>query len=954
MKSYKIIISHWLTWFAVGLITWFFSVWPIISKQFVFGHDAFYWHPLYHYCIESLYNGFVPLWNPYSHAGEIFFQLLSQLSLIDPITIFCAYFGRLLHINNLFYQYELYVFFRTFTIAFGILLFFNRVFPELRRYSYFLFFVVLLSSFTVSGYHQTGYIAFHYFPFTLYFFLRFLDRSDWFNVVFLGFFSGISAQGQPFGYIGTFLFLFAVTFLLFNRDKFRVLLNNKLKIVCTSLLFLIFSSPAWSLIFYTNDFYSYSRMLFSRTGETQILLGFNNLVEGLGSRGKIGDILSLGFFPLARQIYSGSVFQNVFKLSEMNMYISAIPFLTGLIGIILGKHSYKKVFIVLLILSVVLFIGPVKYNYLYQILFILFPLLRVVENTSLFASYFLFSYFFFFLLGLQLIIQKTGRAWIVPILFIFTLIELTIYDYQIYSDKTLACLKKITDPDKFSNFETDSTFHIKSRIKSVPPLYQGDPHSFNMNYSSLVLKSPVATDFEDNDDYELIQRLPPTSITYPILYYQILASEASQDLKEVLLGVNLPVFSFFPEYMYLPSDEILNGKSDEILLEALEHSIIIHEKGDVPKKKYEQRVAPEWSCEVTSYKPHDIELNVKVSGEGFLLFRDGYHPAWKCIVDGVKEKVFQANYNQKAVFLSRGDHTVEFVFKPGKYLLSLWFYFSGIAGVIIFFLVTVAFQASRLWRRVVSHSSESLIVFFIPVFIFGGFYLTYALFKPESMPNIVWTSTPEKIYNTIKSKESLATWKLETEFLNKGRENDLFLDLQTFDGEYGETFSFNGRSSFARPHINFRQWEGVVISLRVKPGEKENDGLSTILDNGHTATQNFVLQSADPRNLAREDWVFVCNGIPIPFKLKLNKWSHVLLIIDAEHGEMKVFLNGALAGENKTDPFNFGSIPLSIGKQSLANDRYFEGEIADLVVWSNADWRQKSAHNEKNLNLLLK
>jgi uncharacterized membrane protein YfhO len=69
-----------------------------------------------------------------------------------------------------------------------------------------------------------------------------------------------------------------------------------------------------------------------------------------------------------------------------------------------------------------------------------------------------------------------------------------------------------------------------------------------------------------------------------------------------------------------------------------------------------------------------------------LLFRDGYNSGWEAIIDGNKQEVIQANYNQKAVFIEEGVHQVRFVFKPLAYIISLYIYFIFSTAVIIYII----------------------------------------------------------------------------------------------------------------------------------------------------------------------------------------------------------------------------------------------------------------------------
>ncbi len=61
-----------------------------------------------------------------------------------------------------------------------------------------------------------------------------------------------------------------------------------------------------------------------------------------------------------------------------------------------------------------------------------------------------------------------------------------------------------------------------------------------------------------------------------------------------------------------------------------------------------------------------------MDGEGFLVLSDTYYPGWKAYVDGREERIYQADYFLRAVFLSSGLHKVKFIFDPLSFKLGLW------------------------------------------------------------------------------------------------------------------------------------------------------------------------------------------------------------------------------------------------------------------------------------------
>ncbi len=66
---------------------------------------------------------------------------------------------------------------------------------------------------------------------------------------------------------------------------------------------------------------------------------------------------------------------------------------------------------------------------------------------------------------------------------------------------------------------------------------------------------------------------------------------------------------------------------------------------------------------ITKYTPDRIVCEVNLSAPGFLVLSDNYHPDWKVFVDGKEDKLYIADYTLRAVYLPKGEHKVEFIYK---------------------------------------------------------------------------------------------------------------------------------------------------------------------------------------------------------------------------------------------------------------------------------------------------
>jgi hypothetical protein len=66
------------------------------------------------------------------------------------------------------------------------------------------------------------------------------------------------------------------------------------------------------------------------------------------------------------------------------------------------------------------------------------------------------------------------------------------------------------------------------------------------------------------------------------------------------------------------------------------------------------------TVEYTSYAPTDIKLHTQAATPTVLLLNDQYDPHWRVTVDGKPAPLLRANFIMRGVYLTQGEHTVEF------------------------------------------------------------------------------------------------------------------------------------------------------------------------------------------------------------------------------------------------------------------------------------------------------
>lgn len=62
-----------------------------------------------------------------------------------------------------------------------------------------------------------------------------------------------------------------------------------------------------------------------------------------------------------------------------------------------------------------------------------------------------------------------------------------------------------------------------------------------------------------------------------------------------------------------------------------------------------------------------VKLDVDVSKPGILVLTDAFYPGWKAFVDGKETAIYRANYLFRAIPVAKGQHKVEFFYRPSSF-----------------------------------------------------------------------------------------------------------------------------------------------------------------------------------------------------------------------------------------------------------------------------------------------
>jgi len=100
------------------------------------------------------------------------------------------------------------------------------------------------------------------------------------------------------------------------------------------------------------------------------------------------------------------------------------------------------------------------------------------------------------------------------------------------------------------------------------------------------------------------------------------------------------------------------------------------------------------TVEFASYAPKDIVLNCAAATPAMLLLNDHFDPDWHVLVDGHPDSIARCNYIMRGVYLTPGNHKVEFKYQPPFGLMYVSLSAIGL-GLLVFGVVLLPSRAAE-------------------------------------------------------------------------------------------------------------------------------------------------------------------------------------------------------------------------------------------------------------------
>lgn len=391
----------------ISLISLFFFAffYKLLSGQSLLSHDSIRWYGVYNFLGDSLLHGIFPYWDPYDFCGQPFYYNLGILRFHEPITIFFIFLNKLFSTSILtLYHWEYLA--RIWFVGLGVYL----CFKQINKYvlsNLIVFGVFLFSSFTVTCFRQNGVLyTFFWVPWVIYFLLRLLKNFNFYNIIGVSFFIGLSLSSYQGVYTLIYLFIFILTLLINNRKFFVSIFKSKKNlayIFIGALLIIVLALPLLTVAIEQNKIVPTARLDDKVDITEGVSLSFSSVEKG-GTHSNIADFLELIFPVVVKGYFWGWFPSSGFGLSECFLYIGLLPLLLAIIGIIKPKGNYRINFLITLITIGLLMLGPK--GIVYILLYLIFPPLRLARHMHLFAGFFIFTLFYFVGQGADYILDK--------------------------------------------------------------------------------------------------------------------------------------------------------------------------------------------------------------------------------------------------------------------------------------------------------------------------------------------------------------------------------------------------------------------------------------------------------------------------------------------------------------------------------------------------------------------
>lgn len=296
--------------------------------------------------------------------------------------------------------------------------------------------------------------------------------------------------------------------------------------------------------------------------------------------------------------------------------------------------------------------------------------------------------------------KKIRPATLFPIFITITLLDLFTANMNLYQNMDLKEYLKPADNVRFLNkdksifriFNSPSTLRrnmfvperdyfegmqgLKERLVSNTGIIYGIQDAYG--YGSLYNKR-----HEKVVDLIIRSTRPDETNLLNLLNVKYVISPKDFDIDGYRLVNRSVKVNIYENTNFLPraflADEAVFIKEENRLLERLkskefdpEKEVILEEacraaaEGPQAKASLHQERA-----DILRYQSNEVIIRAETKSPKFLVLSDTYYPGWRVYVDGVRDKIYRADYILRAVYLMPGEHIIRFIYRPFSFIIGV-------------------------------------------------------------------------------------------------------------------------------------------------------------------------------------------------------------------------------------------------------------------------------------------
>ncbi len=720
-------------------------------------------YPWKFYSINSLKNGFFPLWNPYTFSGNPHFANL-QSGVLYPVNIVFFIFPYIP-------AWSIYI-----VLQFVFLMIFTYLFLRQINLS------KLASLFGAIAFSFSGFItvwawygnlghALSFLPLVFYLIEKIFRNPKWylFPILILALVLSIFA-----GYIQYVMYIYLLSFayilsryLTQEKKKIKVLIPLILCFIVAGLIGAVQLFPVFELVSYSlRSTYSYQvlleRLMPPESVVTLLIPDFfgnpatmNYFLRGGSSLERAS---SIGVWPLIFVIVAvfskKTFFRNYFLISALVIYVSVlsiipiayfhsigIPFLsTGIptralsifcfcmsilsaIGLnsLITKEVDKKTFIKILIVFMIIFLG------LWIVTFVNPDPHMLVSRRNLILPTLIFT------VGSFLFLLKIKKNMFYIFIILLTIAELFYYFQKFNSfvpasyiyppSQITEKLRSIQGIDRFWGYGSgniDSNFQLVEKNYTTA----GYDAIFSKRYGEFTAASINGTipaevprsvadivggygvnDLKQNPYRQ--RALDIAGVRYVLNKKEDKGLDSAFDTRKYDLiwedgGWQIYLNKNVVPRAMLVGDYKIVKKKEDIIKNIYSLSLNPKETVILEEKILGGDIKKDATAKVIvkKYNPNNILMQTESKEDQLLYISDNYFPGWHAVVDGVESKIYRANYTFRAIPIKSGRHTVYLYYLPDSFKIGLFVSILSLVCLILSCLfVTITKRNGRVKKK---------------------------------------------------------------------------------------------------------------------------------------------------------------------------------------------------------------------------------------------------------------